>query len=314
VTSTDARGRVQTAQADSQHDAKSGQQPRARRRRLRRSDPRTQIVVVGVLVVVALYFLLPVYWLIVSATKSTDQLFGSFGLWFSEPQLLTNLRDLFTHDGGIFLRWLLNSAIYAGVGATGATLFAAMAGYALAKYDFRGRETIFRLVIAGVLLPATALALPLYLLISKVDLANTYWAVLLPSMVTPFGVFLCRIYASAGIPDELLEAARIDGAAELRIFFVIALRSMAPALATVFLFQFVDIWNNFFLPLVMLSDPNLYPMTLGLTSWQSFADRQPILYQLTVGGAFVSVLPLMAAMVFLQRYVRMGLTEGSVKG
>jgi multiple sugar transport system permease protein len=293
----------------------SGQQPqRARRRGLRRSDPRRQVIVVGVLVVVALYFLLPVYWLVVSATKSTDQLFGSFGLWFSEPQLFTNLRDLFAYDGGIFLRWLLNSAIYAGVGATGATLFAAMAGFALAKYDFRGRETIFRLVIAGVLLPATALALPLYLLISKVDLANTYWAVLLPSMVTPFGVFLCRIYAGAGIPDELLEAARIDGAGELRIFFVIALRSMAPALATVFLFQFVDIWNNFFLPLVMLSDPSLYPMTLGLTSWQSFADRQPILYQLTVGGAFVSVLPLMAAMVFLQRYVRMGLTEGSVKG
>jgi multiple sugar transport system permease protein len=275
---------------------------------------RTQVVVVGLLTVGAIYFLLPVYWLAVSATKSTGDLFGSFGLWFSEPQLLTNLGKLVTHDGGIYLRWLLNSAFYAGVGATGATLLAAMAGYALAKYDFRGRETIFGVVIAGVLIPGTALALPLYLMVSKVDLANTYWAVLVPGMVTPFGVFLCRIYASAAVSDDLLEAARLDGAGELRIFFTMGLRVMAPALATVFLFQFVDVWNNYFLPLVMLSDSDLYPMTLGLTSWLSFADRDPDLYQLTVGGAFVSVIPLMVAMVVLQRFVRMGITEGSVKG
>jgi multiple sugar transport system permease protein len=280
----------------------------------RRAGVRTQIIVVGLLTVGAIYFLLPVYWLAVSATKTTENLFGSFGLWFSEPQLLTNLGELAGYDGGIYLRWLFNSAFYAGVGATGGTLLAAMAGYALAKYEFRGRETIFGIVIAGVLLPSTALALPLYLMVSKVDLANTYWAVLVPSMVTPFGVYLCRIYASAAVSDDLLEAARLDGAGELRIFFTMGLRVMAPALATVFLFQFVDIWNNYFLPLVMLSDSDLYPMTLGLTSWLSFADREPGLYQLTVGGAFVSVIPLMVAMVFLQRFVRMGITEGSVKG
>ncbi|MGH3359985.1 MAG: carbohydrate ABC transporter permease [Nocardioidaceae bacterium] len=275
---------------------------------------RTQIIVVVLLTVAALYFLLPVYWLAVSATKSTEDLFGSFGLLLSEPQLLSNLMDLATYDSGIYLRWLFNSAFYAGVGATGATLLAAMAGYALAKYQFRGREAIFGIVIAGVLLPGTALALPLYLLMSQVDLVNTYWAVLLPSMVTPFGVYLCRIYASAAVSDDLIEAARLDGAGELRIFFTIGLRVMAPALATVFLFQFVDIWNNYFLPLVMLSDSDLYPMTLGLTSWLTFADREPTLYQLTVGGAFVSVIPLMVAMVVLQRFVRMGMTEGSIKG
>jgi multiple sugar transport system permease protein len=287
---------------------------RSRRRRRPGRELRTQIIVVALLTVAAIYFLMPVYWLAVSATKSTEDLFGSFGLWFSEPQLLANLTELATYDGGIYLRWLLNSAFYAGVGATGATLFAAMAGYALAKYEFRGRETIFGIVIAGVLIPGTALALPLYLMVSKVGMANTYWAVLLPSMVTPFGVYLCRIYASAAVSDELLEAARLDGAGELRIFFTMGLRVMAPALATVFLFQFVDIWNNYFLPLVMLSDSDLYPMTLGLTSWLSFADRKPGLYQLVVGGAFVSVIPLMVAMVVLQRFVRMGITEGSVKG
>jgi multiple sugar transport system permease protein len=138
--------------------------------------------------------------------------------------------------------------------------------------------------------------------------------VLLPSIVSPFGVYLCRIYAEASVPDELIESARIDGAGELRIFLTIGLRIMTPALVTVFLFQFVGIWNNFFLPLVMLSSPKLYPITLGLFSWQTFQDRQPELYQLVVGGAFVSVLPLMIAMIVLQRYWRTGLTEGSVKG
>lgn len=273
-----------------------------------------RILVTAVLGLAAAYFLLPVYWVVVSATKSTEDLFGSFGLWFANPQLVSNLRDVFTHDDGIFIRWLLNSALYAGVGATGATLLAAMAGYALAKYEFRGRDAIFNVIIAGVLLPGTALALPLYLMMSEVDLTNTYWSVLLPNMVTPFGVYLCRIYAAAAVPDELLEAARLDGAGEFRIFFTLGIRIMAPALTTIFLFQFVDAWNNYFLPLIMLADPNLYPITLGLTTWQAYAERQPMLYQLTVVGAFVSIVPLMLAMVFLQRFLRMGLTQGSVKG
>lgn len=311
MTATESEGTVGASTAAPDREApvavgRSGRGPGA--------PVRTQIIVAALLTVGAIYFLLPVYWLAVSATKTTENLFGSFGLWLAEPQLLTNLTELATYDSGIYLRWLLNSAFYAGVGATGATLLAAMAGYALAKYQFRGRETIFGIVIAGVLLPGTALALPLYLLMSRVDLVNTYWAVLLPSMVTPFGVYLCRIYASAAVSDDLVEAARLDGAGELRIFFTIGLRVMAPAVATVFLFQFVDIWNNYFLPLVMLSDSDLYPMTLGLTSWLTFADREPDLYQLTVGGAFVSVIPLMVAMVVLQRFVRMGMTEGSIKG
>ncbi|SCG38999.1 carbohydrate ABC transporter permease [Micromonospora coxensis] len=286
----------------------------ARRRRQRGPAAGWKILVVGLLTVFALYFLLPVYWLVIAATKSTGDLFGTFGLWFAEPRLLDNLTRVLTHDGGIYLRWVLNSVLYAGVGAAVATLLAAMAGYALAKYRFPGREAVFNVILAGVLIPGTALALPLFLMFSKVGLANTYWAVLLPSVVSPFGVYLCRMYAATTVPDELLESARIDGAGERRIFTTLVLRIMSPALVTIFLFQFVGIWNNYFLPLVMLSDPKLYPVTLGLTSWQSFADRQPELYQLTVGGAFLSVLPLMVAIVVLQRFWRGGLTEGSLKG
>jgi multiple sugar transport system permease protein len=275
---------------------------------------RSRVLVVGGLAVAAVYFLLPVYWIAVAATKSTGDLFGTSGLWFANPQLLSNLDKVFTFQDSIYLRWTLNSLIYAVGGALVATLVSAMAGYGLAKFWFRGREAVFNVILAGVFIPMTALALPLYLLLSKAELANTYWAVLLPSCVNPFGVYLCRIYAAAAVPDDLLEAARIDGAGELRIFATVALRIMTPALVTVFLFQFVGIWNNYFLPLVMLADPNLYPITLGLTSWYSFADRQPELYQLTVGGAFVSVVPLMIAMVVLQRFWRSGLTQGSVKG
>ncbi|MER7396413.1 carbohydrate ABC transporter permease [Streptomyces sp. NPDC000151] len=274
---------------------------------------RYRILTCSLLTVAAVYFLVPVYWLVVSATKSSGDLFGSFGFWFANPRPLQYLGDVLTYDHGIYVRWFANSLLYAGVGALAATLLSAAAGYALAKFPFPGREGIFNVILAGVLIPGTALALPLYFLFSGFGMSNTYWAVLIPSVVSPFGVYLCRIYVAAAVPDSLLEAARIDGAGEWRIFSGLGLRLMIPALVTVFLFQFVHIWNNYFLPLVMLSDSDLYPIQLGLTSWTGYADRQPELYQYTVGGAFLSVLPLMILMTVLQRYWRTGLTEGSVK-
>ncbi|MEU8570653.1 carbohydrate ABC transporter permease [Streptomyces pathocidini] len=274
---------------------------------------RHRIITLSLLAVAAVYFLVPVYWLAVSATKNTEGLFGTFGFWFADPRPLEYLGDLLAYEDGIYVRWFANSLLYAGAGAVASTLLAAAAGYALAKFPFPGREGVFNVILAGVLIPGTALALPLYLLFSEIGLANTYWAVLVPSVVSPFGVYLCRIYAAAAVPDSLLEAARIDGAGEARIFFRLVLRLMTPALVTVFLFQFVHIWNNFFLPLVMLSDSDLYPLQLGLTTWTGYADRQPVLHQYTVGGAFLSVLPLMVLMGVLQRYWRTGLTEGSVK-
>ena len=272
------------------------------------------ILVTGILVVVAVYFLVPVYWVIIAATKTTADLFATNGFWFApEFALWSNLADVLTYDGGIFVRWFLNSVFYAGVGALLATYFAAAGGYALAKYKFRGREAVFGAVLGGVLVPGTATALPLFLLFSQLGLTNTYWSVLLPSLVSPFGLFLCRIYADATIDDALLEAARIDGAGEIRIFHSVGLNVLTPALVTVFLFQLVGIWNNYFLPLVMLSDTELYPITLGLNNWLSQVNRLPEFYQLTTGGVLLSVIPLAIAMIVLQRFWRGGLTEGSVK-
>lgn len=272
------------------------------------------IIVTSLLVVVALYFLIPVYWVFVASTKSTADLFSTNGFWFAPTfSLWENIGRVVSYDNGIFGRWFLNSAIYAGVGALLATYFAAAGGYALAKYQFRGRNLVFGTILGGVLVPGTATALPLFLLFSQMGLANTYWSVLLPSLVSPFGLFLCRIYAQATVDTSLIEAATIDGAGELRIFHTIGLKVLTPALVTVFLFQLVGIWNNYFLPLVMLSDSELYPITLGLNNWLSQVDRLPEFYELTTGGVLLSIIPLSIAMIVLQRFWRGGLTEGAVK-
>lgn len=263
---------------------------------------------------VAVYFLVPVYWVIIAATKTSEDLFASFGFWFADNFVLwENLQRVLTYDNGIFLRWFLNSILYAGVGAVLATYLAAAAGYALAKYKFKGNNLVFGIVLGGVLVPGTATALPLFLLFSQLGLANTYWSVLLPSLVSPFGLFLCRIYAQATVDDALLEAARLDGVGEIQIFHIVGLRILTPALVTVFLFQLIGIWNNYFLPLVMLADERLYPIPLGLSNWLGQVDRLPEFYQLTTGGVLLSVIPLAIAMIVLQRFWRGGLTEGAVK-
>ncbi len=269
---------------------------------------------VAFMFVAGAYFLLPLWWLLVSSTKTRGDLTTTPGLWFSDIKLWDNVEDLFTRGDGVFWRWLGNSLLYAGVGAAIGTLLAAMAGYALAKYEFRGREVMFGVILAGVLVPATALALPLFLLLSEVDLTNTYWAVFLPSLVSPFGVYLSRIYAAGAVPDELIEAGRLDGAGDMRIFFSMSVRLMAPALVTIYLFQFVAIWNNFFLPLIMLVDQDLYPVTLGLFAWTSQSARDPGLVTAVIVGSFVSVVPLIIAFLMLQRFWRSGLAAGGVKG
>jgi multiple sugar transport system permease protein len=278
----------------------------------RGTDIASKVVVNGMLGLMALYTLIPLWWLFVSATKASGYLYTGTPLWFSHFDLVANVRDVFSFEGGIFSTWLANSALYSFVGATVGTLLSAMAGYALSKFSFRGRESVFNVVLASVLIPAPMFALPLFLLMAKLDITNSYWSVLLPSCVSPFGVYLCRIFAAASVPDELLEAARLDGAGEQRTFFRIALPLMSPALVTVFLFQFVGIWNNYLLPSLMLNSSSLQPVTVGLVQWRAeFASGVPALLPIT--GAFLSLIPLLVAFISLQRYWRKGLTAGAVK-
>ncbi|MEU1005247.1 carbohydrate ABC transporter permease [Streptomyces tibetensis] len=283
----------------------------------RPSAARSRVTVNVVMVVMILYFLLPFWWLVVAATKDNDALFSTAALWFHSPgAFLTNLQELFTYNDGEYLRWMGNTAVYAGVSGVGATAVATLAGYAFAKYRFPGRNLLFSSLLGAIMVPATALAIPTYLLLSKVALTNTMWAVILPQLLNPFGVYLVRVYVQESLPDELLEAARMDGAGELRVLWSVALPTLKPALVTVLLFSMVGTWNNFFLPLVMLNNDKLYPLTVGLQSWYEGAMIQSganALFTLVIAGSLVAILPLIVTFLLLQRYWRGGLTVGSLK-
>ncbi len=266
------------------------------------------------LAVMTIYFLTPIYWLFIAATKDNTDLFATYGLWLAHFNLFANLSQLATFQNGVYVHWIGNTILYAVVGGAVSTFISVLAGYALAKFRFRGRGLVFGLVLGAALVPPTTLALPIYLMESKYGIANTYWAVLLPSLLSPLGVFLARIYAIASIPDDLLFAARVDGASEFRIFWSVSLPILMPGMITIFLFQFVAIWNNFFLPLVVLSDPNLFPVNLGLATWNFDPASHELLYNLIVTGSLVAVLPLIVMFLFLQRYWRSGLTFGSLTG
>ena len=267
----------------------------------------------AVLLIGALYCLLPIVWVVTAASKTNAELFHSFTL-APGTALLDNISDLSTHQSGMYWRWMLNTALYAGVGALLSTAVSGITGYTLAKYRFPGRSTVFNVLLAGVLVPAVVLAIPQYLLLAKFQLTDSYLSVLLPSVLSPYGIYLARIYAAAAVPDSLIEAARTDGAGDLRIFASIAVPSMIPGLVTVFLFQFVAIWNNFLLPFIMLTSDDRFPVTVGLYTMLNQGNTTPALYTLVVTGALLSILPLVVLFLTLQRYWRVDLLSGAVKG
>ncbi|GHF55328.1 carbohydrate ABC transporter permease [Streptomyces griseosporeus] len=260
----------------------------------------------------AVYCLLPVAWVVIASTKSGKELFSTFtflpGSGFSD-----NLSQLNAYRDGVYWEWMGNSALYAILGALLSTAVSAFSGYALAVYRFRGRETLFNVLLAGVLMPPVILAVPQYLLLAKADLTDSYLSVLLPQILAPYGVYLARIYAAAAVPADVVEAGRMDGASEWRIFTRIALPMMVPGLVTVFLFQFVAIWNNFLLPYIMLSDDEKFPITLGLFTLLEQGANTPALYTLVITGAFLAVLPLIALFLVIQRFWSLDLLSGAVK-
>ncbi len=267
----------------------------AGRRAPLRSRTGIRIVPTLILIIGALYCVLPVLWIVIASTKTNDQLFStppfvpSFtgGFW-------TNMEALFTYNHGIFGRWALNSVVYA------------VGGGLLSKW-------IFRLIVAAVLLPQIMLAIPQFLLLAKFGMTNNYASVILPQLVSPFAIYLCKIYAEASVPDEIMEAARIDGGSEWRIFWSVGSRLMMPALVTVFLLQFIGIWNNFLLPFVMLNNDQLYPLTLGLYGLMIITGGQAAQYSIVIAGVLVSIVPLAILFLSLQRYWKIDLISGGVK-
>jgi multiple sugar transport system permease protein len=273
-------------------------------------------VVIGMLIIVVLtaYILFPIYWTVIASTKATNELASTSGVWLSFPiHLFSNLRRLFTADGGIFGRWMLNSVLYAGVGGAASTVVSGAAGYALAMLRFRGARVMSGIILVGTMLPATVLAFPQFIVITHLGLVNTYWAVLLPSIISPFAVFLARMFAIQSVPMDLIEAARIDGAGEFRIATAVGARLMAPGLVTILLIEVVAIWNNFFLPLIVLNSPSKLPATVGLYLWNGKITQNPDYQSLVIIGSLVSSIPLIVLFLTLQRYWRSGLATGAVK-
>lgn len=278
--------------------------------------PRSSIPLGLLMTLLLLYSLVPLLWLLINSTKTQSAILSTFGLWFAEPfSLWENVVSTVTYDGGIFVQWFANTVMYVVFGAGGATALATLAGYGLARFRFRGRRAVFAVVLGAIAIPGTALAVPTFLMFSAIGLTNNPLAVILPSLVSPFGLYLIWIYANDAIPTELLEAARVDGAGELRIFGTIALRLLMPGLVTVLLFNIVESWNNYFLPLIMLSNPRWFPLTVGLNQWSGQANQPGgvAIYELIVTGALLTIIPIVVIFLLLQRYWQSGLTAGAVK-
>ncbi|MCY1140998.1 carbohydrate ABC transporter permease [Actinoplanes sp. Pm04-4] len=267
--------------------------------------------------IMAVYSLFPLAWLLINSTKSQEGLFSSFGLWFDDGKFafFSNIADTFTYNDGIFLRWLGNTALYVLVGAGGATFLALLAGYGLAKFDFVGKKAVFAIVIGAVAVPPTALAVPTFLMFSKMGLTNTPWAVIIPSLISPFGLYLMWTFAAQAVPTEMLEAARVDGAGEFRTLFRLSVPLLMPGIITTLLFTMVATMNNYFLPLIMLKNPDWYPLTVGLNSWNAQAATAggEAVFNLVITGSLITVVLLLAAFLSLQRYWQSGLAAGSVK-
>ncbi|HTJ69860.1 MAG TPA: carbohydrate ABC transporter permease [Actinospica sp.] len=282
----------------------------------RRGSPNL-LVVLGLSLTV-IYSVAPIWWLIVSATKNQSDLYNTNGLWFAHFNLWRNLRDIGSYDGGYFYRWMLNTAVYSGSGAFVGTLIALAAGYSLSRYRFWGRKYIFAAVVGSFLLPSALLTFPLYLLFAKVGLVGTPLSVIIPACINPFSVYLAKVYVDGAVPVELLEAARIDGAGELRIFGSIVVRLMSTGAATIFLLAFVSSWNGFYLPLTMLGSAGKanWTLALGLYDWSgqrelmgSGVDGTSML----ITGALLSVIPLALFMIAMQRFWKKGVTLGAIK-
>jgi multiple sugar transport system permease protein len=279
--------------------------------------PWTAPLLTALAVLFAIFTLIPILWIIINSTKTQANVFQSFGFWFARPfEFFHNFSLLFQNvDGdGTYIRWFGNTALYAVLGGVGATALAAFGGYGFARFPFRGSRAVFYLVIAALLVPISAITLPLYLVYAKVHLINSIWGMVLPSMVSPVGLYLMRTYVQVSVPRELIDAARIDGAGEVRIFFRIAVPLMVPGLMTVLLISIVGVWNNYFLPLIIFSQNNLFPLTVGMGLWSQHATTSGDnnLYPLIVMGGLVTIVPLIGLFLILQRYWKSGLLLGSI--
>jgi multiple sugar transport system permease protein len=264
--------------------------------------------VMTLLVLGAVLAMLPMLWMLSASLMATGEATEYPPRLLPRDPTLQHYRDVFTrlHMG----RYLLNSAIIAATVTVLSLFVNSMAGYAFAKLRFRGRDRLFRLLSAGLVVPVQVAMLPLFLLMKELGLINTYWGVIIPTLASIFGIFLVRQYA-LGIPDDLLDAARIDGASELRIYRSIVLPVTAPILATLAIWTFLTTWNDFMWPLIVLSDESRHTLPVALASLVGEHVQDT---ELMMAGSVLTLLPVLVVFVVLQRYYIAGIMLGGVKG
>ena len=274
----------------------------------RQRERMTRVLLYVLLIMGAALALIPMVWMVSASLMPSGEASSFPPHFFPSKPTLEHYTDLFTRLN--LGRYLLNSAFVALVVTSASLIINAMAGYAFAKLRFRGRDRLFRALSTGLVLPVQVAMLPLFLLLKNMGLINTYWGVIIPGLASIFGIFLVRQYALA-IPDEMLDAARVDGASELRIFWSIVVPGIMPILATLSIWTFLATWNDFMWPLIVLSDSSHYTLHVALSnlSGEHVQDTE-----LMMAGSVLTIIPVMLVFLFLQRYYIQGVMAGSVKG
>lgn len=262
----------------------------------------------SLLATIAVVVAAPLAWMLSASFMPAGAAQTSPPTLLPEAFTLNHYRDLFSRLH--VSRYLINSLVIATSVTFLALILNSLAGYAFAKLQFRGRERLFQVLLAALVIPAQVAMLPLFMLLKQLGLINSYWAVILPASATIYGIFLVRQFATS-IPDSLLDAARIDGAGELRIFFSMVLPWLRPVLLTLGLFTFLAMWNDFMWPLIVLSDKQNYtlPVALAILSGEHVQDSE-----LMMAGAVLTTLPVLLIFLLLQKYFIGGIMLGSVKG
>lgn len=267
-----------------------------------------KVLLLSLMIIIAVVTLTPAIWMVSASLMPAGQASTFPPKFFPSQITFEHYITLFTRLQ--LARYLLNSLILSVTVTFISLFFNSMAGYAFAKYRFPGRDRLFRLLIAEMVIPAQVTTLPLFLMLKKVGLINTYFGVIVAGMSTIYGIFLIRQYARS-LPDSLIEAARMDGASDFKIYWSVVLPLCRPILVTLAIFTFVGTWNDFFWPLIVLTDDSMYtlPVALAILTGEHVQDAE-----LMMAGSVLTVLPVLVVFIAMQRYYIQGIMVGSVKG
>ena len=266
-----------------------------------------QVLCVIALIIVALLFTFPLYWIITGSFKGPQAVNARVPVWFPTEPTMLNYQKLFEKPA---FMWMFNTVFVCAMAMLFTCVAASMGGYALAKKRFTGRALIFSIFVCAMALPKQVILIPLLKEMAFLNLHNTLWAVILPTVGWPFGVFLMKQF-SENIPTELLEAARIDGAGEVRTFTQIVFPMIKPGIGALAIFTFINTWNDYFLQLIMLNSTEVLTISLGIAKLQSEMSTD---YGLIMAGAALGSIPIIAIFLMFQKFFTRGITMGAVKG